>query len=78
MSQEHSHTHMALSKHSKGYISDKNRVFVILKTVRQTNKKYHWAMESQPENIQGAYSNNECLFSYAILGNVVDIFSLIA
>ena len=34
-------------------------IFAYLKMVKQTYKKYHWEMESQPENIQGTYKNNE-------------------
>ena len=66
MSQEHSHIHLALKKHSEGYISEENKIFVDLKMVKKTNKKYHWEMESRPENIQGAYNNNECWFPYVI------------
>ena len=34
-------------------------------------------MESQPENIQGAYNNNEWWFSYEIWGNVAIMLSQI-
>ena len=50
---------MDLSKHSEGQNSKGNKIFLDLKMVKQTDKKNHWAMESQPENIQGAYNNNE-------------------
>ena len=53
MSQTHSLIHMALSKWSECYISNRNKIFAYLKMVKQKNKKYHWEMESQPESIKG-------------------------
>ena len=38
---------------------DGNEVFAYFKMVRQTNKKIHWAMESQAEINQEYYSENE-------------------
>ena len=52
-------------------------IFADLKMVKQTDKKYHWEMESSSENTQGAYNNNECWFSYEIWGNVAIMFSQI-
>ena len=44
---------MALSKHSEGYISKGNKIFANSKMVKQTIKKYHLKIESQPESIKG-------------------------
>ena len=40
MSQKHSHTHLALNKHSEDYIYEENKIFIDLNIVRHTDIKY--------------------------------------
>ena len=53
MSEDHSHTHIALTSTQKARYLTQTNLFVILKITRQINFKYHWEMESHPESFKG-------------------------